>query len=90
MNTEQVIEITRAALSLGAKLAGPFLLVVLVIGLVSGLFQSLTQLQESTLTFVPKLIGCALVLALAGNWMMTELLTFTRTLWENAGTYIGR
>ena len=90
MNTEQVIEITRAALSLGAKLAGPFLLVVLVIGLVIGLFQSLTQLQESTLTFVPKLIGCALVLALAGNWMMTELLTFTRTLWENAGTYIGR
>lgn len=90
MNTEQVIEITRAALSLGAKLAGPFLLVVLVIGLVIGLFQSLTQLQESTLTFVPKLIGCALVLALAGNWMMIELLTFTRTLWENAGTYIGR
>jgi flagellar biosynthetic protein FliQ len=90
LNTEQVIEITKAALALGAKLAGPFLLVVLVIGLVIGLFQSLTQLQESTLTFVPKLIGCALVLALAGNWMMSELLTFTRTLWENAGTYIGR
>ena len=90
MNTEQVIEITKAAIAISAKLAGPFLLVVLLIGLIIGLFQSLTQLQESTLTFVPKLIGCALVLAFAGNWMMSELLTFTRTLWENAGTYIGR
>lgn len=73
-----------------AKLALPFLAVVLVIGLVVGLLQSLTQLQEQTLTFVPKLIGCALVVALAGNWMLVELVNFGRTLLENANTFIGK
>jgi len=90
VNSDQVIELTKSLLMIAAKLALPFLVVVLVIGLVIGLLQSLTQLQEQTLTFVPKLIGCALVLALAGNWMLVELVSFAQTLLENAPLFIGR
>ena len=53
-----------------AKVAGPFLIVVLAIGIVVGLLQSVTQLQEPTLTFVPKLVGAAIVIAVSGNWML--------------------
>lgn len=90
MNSEQVIELTKDVLIIAAKLALPFLLVVLVIGLFIGLLQSLTQLQEQTLTFVPKLIGCAVVLAVAGNWMLVEIVSFARTLLEMAPSIIGR
>lgn len=90
MNSEQVIELTKEVLIIAAKLALPFLLVVLVIGLVIGILQSLTQLQEQTLTFVPKLIGCAIVLAVAGNWMLVEVVNFARALLENAPSFIGR
>ncbi len=90
MNSDQVIELTKSLLLISAKLGMPFLLVVLVIGLVIGLLQSLTQLQEQTLTFVPKLICCALVLALAGNWMLVELVEYARSLMENAPSFIGR
>ena len=87
MNSDQVIEITKSALVISSKLALPFLLSVLIVGLI---VQSLTQLQESTLSFVPKLLACALVLALAGNWMILELVNFTRELWTNANQFIGR
>lgn len=90
MNSDQVIEITKSALIIASKLAMPFLLTVLVVGLIIGLLQSLTQLQESTLSFVPKLLACALVLALAGNWMLVELVNFTRELWTSADQFIGR
>ena len=90
MNSDQVVELAKQVMVTTAKLALPFLAVVLVIGLVVGLLQSLTQLQEQTLTFVPKLIGCALVVALAGNWMLVELVNFGRTLLENANTFIGK
>lgn len=90
MNSDQVIEITKAGLVIASKLALPFLLAVLVVGLVVGLLQSLTQIQESTLSFVPKLLACALVLALAGNWMIVELVNFTRELWTGADQFIGR
>lgn len=90
MNSDQVIELTKSFLTVALKVSLPFLIVVLVIGLVIGLLQSLTQVQESTLTFVPKLLGCALVLALAGNWMLVELINFGRGLLENAGSFIGK
>lgn len=90
MNSDQVIELTKSVLVIAAKLSLPFLLVVLAIGLIVGILQSLTQLQEQTLTFVPKLIGCALVLAVGGNWMLVEIVSFARTLLETAPTFIGR
>lgn len=80
MTTQDVIDIGTRALIVGAKVAGPFLLVVLGIGLVVGLFQSVTQLQEPTLSFVPKLIGAAVVIAVGGSWMLEEMVSFGQAL----------
>lgn len=80
MTSQQVIDIGTRALLVTAKLAGPFLIVVLAVGVVIGLLQSVTQLQEQTLTFVPKLIGSAIVIAVSGNWMLASLVEFSREL----------
>jgi len=80
MTTQQVIDIGTQALIVTAKIAGPFLAVVLAVGVVIGLLQSVTQLQEQTLTFVPKLIGSAVVIAFSGNWMLATLVSFGREL----------
>jgi flagellar biosynthetic protein FliQ len=83
MTSQQVVDIGTQALIVCAKLAGPFLVVVLGIGLIVGLLQSVTQVQEPTLSFVPKLIGAAAVVALAGNWMLAELVSFGHRLAES-------
>jgi flagellar biosynthetic protein FliQ len=80
MTSQQVIDIMTRALIVTAKIAGPFLAVVLAVGVVIGLLQSVTQLQEQTLTFVPKLIGSAIVIAVSGNWMLATLVSFGREL----------
>lgn len=80
MNTQQVLDIGTGALVMCAKVAGPFLVVVLAIGIVIGLLQSVTQLQEPTLTFVPKLVGAAVVIAVSGNWMLASLVTYGHDL----------
>jgi flagellar biosynthetic protein FliQ len=84
MTTQDAIDIATDALILAAKLAGPFLLVVLAIGFIIGLLQSVTQLQEQTLTFVPKLIGAAMVIAIAGPWMLDVSVEFGRNLMDRA------
>ena len=80
MTSQQVIDIGTRALIVCAKVAGPFLIVVLAIGIVVGLLQSVTQLQEPTLTFVPKLVGAAVVIAVSGNWMLASLVSFGQEL----------
>jgi flagellar biosynthetic protein FliQ len=80
VTSQQVIDIGTRALLVSAKIAGPFLIVVLAVGVVIGLLQSVTQLQEQTLTFVPKLIGSAIVIAVSGNWMLASLVEFSREL----------
>jgi flagellar biosynthetic protein FliQ len=78
MNGENVIDICAQGLLVCAKVAGPFLGMVLAIGVVVGVLQSVTQLQEPTLSFVPKLVGAGIIIVLAGNWMLSELLEFAR------------
>ncbi len=82
MTDNEVMHVAVQAMILGAKIAGPILLVSLVIGFLISLLQSVTQVQEMTLTFVPKVIAVAIVLLLVGNWMMGEMVTFTRQLFE--------
>ncbi|MCB0998710.1 MAG: flagellar biosynthetic protein FliQ [Ilumatobacteraceae bacterium] len=82
MTSEQVIDIGARALIVCMKVAGPFLAVVLSVGVVIGLLQSVTQLQEQTLTFVPKLIGAAAVIAVSGNWMLATMVEFGRELMD--------
>ena len=80
MTSQQVIDIGTRALLVSAKVAGPFLIVVLAVGVIVGLMQSVTQLQEPTLTFVPKLVGAAIVIAVGGNWMLASLVSFGQEL----------
>lgn len=80
MNVTQVLDIGAVGLMLAAKLAAPALVTALVLGLTISLFQSITQIQEATLTFVPKLVGIGIVLMIAGNWMLTELIVTTQEL----------
>ena len=71
MNPDVVMQIGRDALWIAALLSAPILLTALGIGLLIGVFQAATQIQEMTLSFIPKLIGVAAVLVLAGPWMLT-------------------
>jgi flagellar biosynthesis protein FliQ len=82
MNDAGVTEIAIQAIMVSAKLAAPILIVTLGVGLAVSLLQSITQVQEMTLTFVPKLIGVGLVLALGGTWMLAELVSFTEHLFD--------
>jgi flagellar biosynthetic protein FliQ len=82
MNDAAVLEIALQAIIIAAKLAAPILLVTLGVGFAISLLQSVTQIQEVTLTFVPKLLAVALVIMFAGHWMLAELVSFTTTLYE--------
>jgi flagellar biosynthetic protein FliQ len=88
MNSQQVLDIGTDALIVCAKIAGPFLVVVLAIGIVVGLLQSVTQLQEPTLTFVPKLMGAAIVIAVGGNWMLATIVSYGRELIAGAPAFL--
>lgn len=83
MTDSQVMHIAVQAMVLGTKIAGPILLVSLVIGFAVSLLQSVTQVQEMTLTFVPKVIAVAIVLVVMGNWMMGEMVAFTQQLFRD-------
>lgn len=89
MTSQQVIDIGTRALIVCAKVEGPFLIVVLAIGVVVGLLQSVTQLQEPTLTFVPKLVGAAIVIAISGNWMLATLVSFGQDLMASVPSLLG-
>jgi flagellar biosynthetic protein FliQ len=89
MNDSTVIDIAVQAMIITAKLAAPILIVSLAIGIAVSLVQSVTQVQEYTLTFVPKLAGIALVIVIAGSWMLHELVAFTQRLFERVPSLIG-
>jgi flagellar biosynthetic protein FliQ len=77
---DQVVQIVAAALLTSAKLAGPVLVATLIIGLGLSIVQSATQVQEATLTFLPKLLVAAVVLVVTGTWSLRVLESFTREL----------
>lgn len=89
MNTDTVLQLVRDGLWVGAKISLPILLAVLAVGLIVGILQSVTQLQEPTLAFVPKLVAVAVVLLLAGQWMLNEIVTYTHAIILNASSMIG-
>ena len=77
-----VLEIALQAILVAAKLCAPILLVTLAVGFGISLLQAVTQIQEVTLTFVPKLAAVALVILVSGNWMLGEMLSFTSQMYE--------
>ena len=82
MTDTAVIGIALQAMLVAAKLAGPILIVALVIGFAVSVFQSATQIQEVTLSFVPKVVGGALVMLLMGKWMLNSMVSFTTRLFD--------
>ena len=89
MTPETTMEIARHGLWITILLAGPLLAAALVVGVVVGLFQAATQINEATLSFVPKLAAIALALMVAGGWMLGLLVDYTRELYQSIPAWIG-
>ena len=88
MTEEQVVDITREALFLIIECSAPLLLISLVVGLVISIFQTITSIQEQTLTFVPKIIGVFIGVMIFGSWILTKITDYIQELWSNFSTYI--
>lgn len=89
MTPEMVLDVGREALWVIALLSAPLLLSALAVGLIVGMIQAATQIQEMTLTFIPKLIVIALALLISGSWMLGILTDFSITLIKNIPDLIG-
>ena len=89
MNPAAVIDISVQALMVAAKLGAPMLITALVVGFAISVFQSITQIQEVTLSFVPKAVAVAIALVISGQWMIAEIVTFTQTLFERIPQLVG-
>ena len=89
MNPAMVIDIGVQALVVAAKLGAPMLVTALVVGFAISVFQSITQIQEVTLSFVPKAVAVAIALVISGQWMIAEIVTFTQTLFERIPQLVG-
>ncbi len=77
-----ILQLALQAMTIAAKLAAPVLLTALVVGFVISLFQSVTQIQEATLSFVPKAAAIGAALLFTGNWMLHQMLDYTTQLFE--------
>lgn len=88
MSEIMIMTIVKKALVTGLMVAGPILIISLVVGLIISIFQATTQIQEQTLTFVPKLIAIILILVLGGPWMLNKLIMFTNELFQSISTIV--
>jgi flagellar biosynthetic protein FliQ len=89
VSQDEVISLSLEAMVLAMKIGLPLLLVGLVIGLVVSVFQAVTQIQEQTLAFIPKVIGLAVVLVIGGPWMLDQVVTYTQELYSSIPTVVG-
>ena len=89
MSDTAIIDIALQTMLVALELSAPILVTALVIGFAVSLFQSLTQIQEVTLAFVPKLVGVGIALLLCGNWMMHTLVAFTNNLFDGIPSMLG-
>ena len=88
MNQDEVMKLATDALMLAFKIGLPLLLASLVVGLLVSVFQAVTQIQEMTLSFIPKLIAISVALMIAGPWMLKVLVGYTRELFESIPSLI--
>jgi flagellar biosynthesis protein FliQ len=81
MDQDTVVNLATQAMTLALEVAGPMLLVGLVVGLVVSLFQAVTQIQEQSLSFIPKIVGLAVLIVILGPWMLGQLVTYATNLY---------
>ena len=89
MNQDVVISLAMQAMSLALKVALPLLLAGLVVGLIVSIFQAVTQIQEMTLAFIPKILAIAVVLIVAGPWMLGQIVSYTSQLYGGIPGMVG-
>lgn len=80
MSEQMIMGIISKSLSTAFMVAGPILILTLIVGLIVSIFQAATQIQEQTLTFVPKLITIAVILLVGGGWMLNKIIVFTHEI----------
>ncbi len=88
MTTGDVMEVAVQAIWLVLKCSAPMLLVSLIVGLVISIFQTVTSIQEQTLTFVPKMLSIFLTLIICGDWILTNILSFIQDLYGRFGEFV--
>ena len=88
MTTGEVVDIASRAIWIIIECATPLLLVSLIVGLIISIFQTVTSIQEQTLTFVPKILVMFLMIILTGDWMLNNILAFMQELWSKFGDYV--
>jgi flagellar biosynthetic protein FliQ len=89
MTDTMIVELGLQAMTIAAKMCAPVLVTALLIGFAISLFQSVTQIQEATLSFVPKAIGVGAAILFSGNWMLHEMVTYTQQLFEKIPALLG-
>jgi flagellar biosynthetic protein FliQ len=89
VDSADVIDIGTQALTVAAELAAPVLITALVVGFAISVFQSITQIQETSLSFVPKVVAVSLALLICGQWMISDIVTFTLNLFHQIPHLVG-
>ena len=89
MDQDKVVSLIVEMMGVTMKIALPMLAVALVVGLLISILQAVTQIQEQTLSFIPKILGLVAVVAIAGPWMLGTIVTWTTELWQQIPNYVG-
>jgi flagellar biosynthetic protein FliQ len=89
MDQDTVINLASQAMSLAFKVAGPLLLGAMVVGLLVSIFQAVTQIQEQSLTLIPKIAAIAVIVVLLGPWMLNQLVLYTTNLYSSIPSMVG-
>ncbi len=88
MSTSDVVDITSQAIWIIIKCSAPMLLVSLIVGLIISIFQTVTSIQEQTLTFIPKILAVFVTVVICGDWILTSVLQFMQELFSKFGDYV--
>ena len=89
MNQDTVINLATQAMTLALKIAGPMLLLGLVIGLLVSIFQAVTSIQEQSLSFIPKIVGVAVLIVILGPWMLSHVISYAQNLYSSIPQMVG-
>ena len=89
MDQDKVVSLIVDMMGVTMKIALPMLGVALIVGLLISVLQAVTQIQEQTLSFIPKILGLVAVVAIAGPWMLGTIVTWTTELWQQIPNYVG-
>ncbi len=89
MNQDTVVSLATQAMTLAVEIAGPMMLLGLVVGLLVSIFQAVTSIQEQSLSFIPKIIGLGALIVILGPWMLDQLVTYAQNLYLSIPHLIG-